>query len=122
MYVAGWIKHGPNGVIATNRKDASDTVATLLADLPALPMAPHRDTDELLSVLRGRGVDVIDWSGWQKIDAAEGVKGEPDGRSRVKIHDWAELLAVGASVRAGTTGNASSRTPGAWLGPGRSHA
>src|SRR6478752_5851362 len=110
MYVAGWIKHGPNGVIATNRKDASDTVATLFADLPGLPTAPHRDTDELLSVLRGRGVDVIDWSGWQKIDAAEGVKGEPDGRSRVKIHDWAELLAVGASVRATSTDRASSRT------------
>ena len=100
MYVAGWIKHGPNGLIATNRKDAADTVATLFADLPALPSAPHRDTDELLAVLRARGVDVVDWAGWQQIDAAEIVKGRPDGRSRVKIHDWAELLAVGASVRA----------------------
>jgi len=104
VYVAGWIKHGPNGLIGTNRKDASDTVATLIADLPSLPTAPHRDTDELLAVLRARGVDLVEWAGWQQIDAAEIVKGQPDGRNRVKIHDWAELLAVGTSVRAGADG------------------
>jgi ferredoxin--NADP+ reductase len=104
VYVAGWIKHGPNGLIGTNRKDASDTVATLFADLPTLPSAPHRDTDELLAVLRARGVDVVDWAGWQHIDAAEVVKGRPAGRSRVKIHDWSELLALGASSDVETAG------------------
>src|SRR6185312_14310914 len=93
VYVAGWIKHGPNGLIGTNRKDASDTVSTLFADLSSLPAAAHRDTDALLEVLRARGVDVVEWAGWQRIDAAEIVKGQPDGRNRVKIHDWAELLA-----------------------------
>ncbi len=107
MYVDGWIKHGPNGVIVTNRKDASDTVTTLLADLPELPAAPHRDTDGLLTVLRSRGVDVVEWAGWQQIDAAESVNGHPDGRTRVKIHDWAELLAIGTWVRTGVTGAAS---------------
>jgi len=95
VYVAGWIKHGPNGLIGTNRKDASETVATLFADLPGLPTAPNRDTDELLALLRDRGAQVVDWIGWQQIDAAEIVKGLPAGRSRVKIHDWAELLEVG---------------------------
>ena len=77
LYVAGWIKHGPSGVIATNRKDALDTVTTLFADLPQLPPARHRDTDALLAVLRARGVEVIDWAGWEQIDAAELVKGRP---------------------------------------------
>ena len=110
VYVAGWIKHGPNGLIGTNRKDASDTVATLFADLPALPSAPHRDTDELLAVLRARGVDVVDWAGWQRIDAAEIAKGGPAGRGRVKIHDWAELLAVGASAHAEAAGGSTGAT------------
>jgi len=99
VYVAGWIKHGPNGLIGTNRKDASDTVATVFADLPGLPEAPRRDTDELLAVLRARGVDVVDWAGWQQIDRAEIVKGQVSGRGRVKLHDWTELLRVGASLR-----------------------
>jgi ferredoxin--NADP+ reductase len=107
LYVAGWIKHGPNGVIGTNRKDAAETVATLFADLPGLRSAPRRDTDELLAVLRARGVDVVDWARWEQIDAAESVKGVPDGRTRVKIHDWAELLSTGALVRAGAPGGFS---------------
>ena len=32
-YAAGWIKRGPSGVIGTNKKDANETVAHLLADL-----------------------------------------------------------------------------------------
>jgi ferredoxin--NADP+ reductase len=95
FYVSGWIKHGPNGLIGTNRKDASDTVATLFTDLDQLPAAPHRDTNTLLAILQARGANVVDWTGWQQIDAAEIVKGRPAGRNRVKIHDWTELLAVG---------------------------
>lgn len=106
MYVAGWIKHGPSGVIGTNRKDASDTVTTLLADLPRLPPAAHRDTDALLAVLRARGVEVVDWAGWQQIDAAEIRKGQSAGRGRVKIHDWADLIAIGTAIRTGATGRA----------------
>ena len=104
VYVAGWIKHGPSGVIATNRKDALDTVTALLADLPQLLPAANRDTDALLAVLRARGVEVVDWAGWEQIDAAEIAKGEPTGRHRVKIHDWAELLAIGTAIRAGVAG------------------
>src|SRR5947208_1947797 len=33
VYVAGWIKRGPSGVIGTNKKGATETVAALLEDL-----------------------------------------------------------------------------------------
>lgn len=36
-YVAGWIKRGPSGIIGTNKKCATDTVHTLLADLASTP-------------------------------------------------------------------------------------
>ena len=32
-YCAGWIKRGPTGIIGTNKKDASETVALLLEDV-----------------------------------------------------------------------------------------
>ena len=32
-YVAGWIKRGPTGVVGTNKHDAHETVASLLADV-----------------------------------------------------------------------------------------
>ena len=36
LYVAGWIKRGPSGVIGTNKKDATETVALLLEDARAV--------------------------------------------------------------------------------------
>ena len=44
QYVTGWIKRGPSGVIGTNKKDANETVAMLVADLEAgtLPDAAGR--------------------------------------------------------------------------------
>ena len=60
-YVAGWIKRGPTGIIGTNKRDARDTVRSLLADAPTLPRAPVRDPDALLQELAERGVRVTTW-------------------------------------------------------------
>jgi ferredoxin/flavodoxin---NADP+ reductase len=91
-YVAGWIKRGPSGVIGTNKKDAAETVASLLTDAPTLPRAPQRDPDALPDLLRSRGVDVVEWDGWQRIDAAELERGRDTGRDRVKIHERGLML------------------------------
>ncbi len=90
-YAAGWIKRGPSGVIGTNKKCANDTVDVLLQDWTTrhlnVPEDPSRAGIDAL--LAGRGVEVIDWTGWQAIDAAEQAAGEPQGRPRVKLvtHD-----------------------------------
>jgi ferredoxin--NADP+ reductase len=85
VYVAGWIKRGPTGVIGTNKSDAAETVATLLADAPELPRASERDPDAVLELLCGRGVDPVEWAGWTAIDAAEQALGAERGCARVKI-------------------------------------
>ena len=46
-YVVGWIKRGPSGVIGTNKKDAADTVAKIVADAEAGALDASRpDADE----------------------------------------------------------------------------
>lgn len=92
VYVAGWIKRGPTGVIGTNKSDAAETVATLLADAPELPRASERDPDAVLELLCGRGVDPVEWAGWTAIDAAEQALGVERGCARVKIADRKGLL------------------------------
>jgi ferredoxin--NADP+ reductase len=99
-YVAGWIKRGPTGIIGTNKKDAVDTVHTLVADLAADPGPSRAVEATAVEVwLRERRPELIDLAGWAAIDAAERAAGERQGRPRVKLCTWEELLATARSVR-----------------------
>ena len=50
-YAVGWIKRGPSGVIGTNKKDAADTVAKIVADAEAGVLdAPRPDADDVRAV------------------------------------------------------------------------
>jgi ferredoxin--NADP+ reductase len=97
-YAVGWIKRGPTGVIGTNKSDAKETVATLFADQDQLPRAPYRDPDAILDLLRERNAAVVNWAGWGAIEAAEMALGVSGGRKRIKIADWAQLLAAAKSA------------------------
>ncbi|MGO9898529.1 MAG: FAD-dependent oxidoreductase [Solirubrobacteraceae bacterium] len=93
VYAAGWIKRGPFGVIGTNKKCAQETTTLLLADHAAgkLPQ-PSASPEELLDTLRDAGVRVVDYAGWEAIDAYERALGEASGRPRVKLVRREELL------------------------------
>ena len=88
-YVVGWIKRGPTGIIGTNRKDANETVRTLLADLAAGARADAAvpSAEDVEQWLVGRCPDLVDLEGWAAIDAHERGAGEPSGRPRVKVVD-----------------------------------
>jgi ferredoxin--NADP+ reductase len=93
VYAAGWIKRGPSGVIGTNKKCAQETTDRLLEDFAqGLLPAPTSTPEELLASLRSGGHKVVDYTGWEAIDAHERALGEPHGRPRVKLVTRAELL------------------------------
>jgi ferredoxin--NADP+ reductase len=99
LYVAGWIKRGPSGVIGTNKKDAAETAARLLEDARA-GLLSHEAGEALEEVLARRGVEFVEYPGWEAIDGAERSAGGPLGRPRVKLASWEELLdAARAAVR-----------------------
>jgi ferredoxin/flavodoxin---NADP+ reductase len=93
VYCAGWIKRGPTGVIGTNKKDATETVELLLADLRDVP---RRGTtaEEVDAYLDQRGIHRVVYAGWISIDEIERAAGEPHGRPRIKLVTWDELLAA----------------------------
>ncbi|MGY1843624.1 FAD-dependent oxidoreductase [Modestobacter sp. SYSU DS0875] len=92
LYASGWVKRGPVGLIGHTKSDAGETVEHLVADLPGLPRAGQRDPDAVPELLRQRGVHLVEWSGWELVDAFERSLGEQAGRERVKVVDRAELL------------------------------
>jgi ferredoxin--NADP+ reductase len=95
-YTVGWIKRGPSGVIGTNKKDAHETVDSLLGDLDAglllEPVDPSAESVEAL--LTERRPDHVTYAGWQAIDRAERAAGEPHERPRRKLCSFDELLAA----------------------------
>jgi ferredoxin--NADP+ reductase len=97
VYVAGWIKRGPSGVIGTNKKDASETVQLLLEELGDAPRK-GRSAAEVEAVLLDRGVQLVVYEGWTSIDELERAAGEPLGRPRVKICTWEDLLGAAERV------------------------
>ena len=100
VYTAGWVKRGPSGVIGTIKKCAQETVARLLEALQAgLLPEPTTPPAALLEELEGRGVEVVDYAGWELIDAHEKSLGEPHGRPRVKLVRRAEHLLHAAASK-----------------------
>lgn len=97
VYVTGWIKRGPSGVIGTNKACAKETVAALLADFDAGRLTrPAYGRRELEGLLGQRRPSRVGLSGWHEIDEAERAAGRAAGRPRVKLTDRARLTTTAA--------------------------
>ncbi len=88
VYVVGWAKRGPSGVIGTNKSDAADVMKLLVEDLKT-----PKDAGDITELL-GDAV-VVSQSHWEAINAAEIAAGEPHGKPRIKSVDKQELLGLG---------------------------
>jgi ferredoxin--NADP+ reductase len=99
VYVTGWIKRGPHGIIGTNKVCAAETVDHLMADAVSGRLPPAEASEVALEdLLRERGIDVVSWQDWQAIDRAEIERGRAAGRPREKLVRIPEMLEV---VKAG---------------------
>ena len=85
LYVVGWAKRGPSGVIGTNKSDAAAVMELLVSDLKHPKSAG--DISELLT-----HQVVVSQDHWQKINEAEVAAGEAKGKPRVKSVIRSELL------------------------------
>ncbi|GIF23543.1 ferredoxin--NADP+ reductase [Actinoplanes tereljensis] len=94
MYVTGWIKRGPVGLIGHTKGDAGETVASIVADEAKLPVAPERDLEAILAHLANRGVRATNWAGWQLLDEHEIALGAPHGRKRVKVVPRTDMIEI----------------------------
>jgi ferredoxin--NADP+ reductase len=94
MYAVGWIKRGPSGIIGTNKPDSFETAKHLIADLPSLSPCESPGRDTVLEFLAGRGVKVVDYPAWTRIDAAEVKRGEAVGKPREKFITIEEMIAA----------------------------
>ena len=85
LYVVGWAKRGPSGVIGTNKSDAAAVIELLVSDLQS-----PKNTGDISELITHQVV--VTQELWQKINEAEIAAGEPKGKPRVKSIERSELL------------------------------
>lgn len=88
VYVVGWAKRGPSGVIGTNKSDAADVMKLLVDDLTT-----PKSVGDITDVITHNRV--VTQAHWQAINEAEVAAGEPLGKPRRKAVDREELLRLG---------------------------
>jgi len=89
MYVVGWAKRGPSGVVGTNKSDAADVIKLLIEDLSAPKNS--QGVEDLLPA----GHVVVDQKKWLRINASEIAAGEALGKPRLKEVSREKLLSLG---------------------------
>ena len=98
LYVTGWAKRGPVGLIGSTKSDALLIVNHMLEDLSKAGncgcIALNRDSKAIDKLLEEKGVKPIDYSGWKRVDAYEREIGSKENRTRKKVVSAEDLCAI----------------------------
>lgn len=92
LYCVGWARRGPSGTIGTNRPDGYAIVDLIAEDIT--DGASRAGRAGLDAILDQRGVRVVKYSDWKKIEEAEAARAR-DGSPREKFVSIAEMIAAG---------------------------
>jgi len=91
LYAVGWARRGPTGTIGTNRPDGFALVEKIGADIG--PGSGKLGRSALDALLESRGVEVVTFRDWQRIEAAENAAAR-SGSPREKFTSIEALLAA----------------------------
>ncbi len=92
VYVTGWLKRGPSGIIGTNRADSIETVESILEDLGKATLWEAPGMAAIETTISGLRKRVVGLSEWRAIDAAEIERGAARGKPREKFTRIEEML------------------------------
>ena len=91
LYCVGWARRGPSGTIGTNRPDSYAVADCIAEDIgEGSGKAGRAALDTLLGE---RGINIVTFRDWQKIEAAEVARAR-EGAPREKFVNITEMMAV----------------------------
>lgn len=93
-YVVGWARSGPQGLIGEHKRASTQVVEHMMADGAGLEgrVLPRREAIDAL--LRERGVQLVSFDDWKRLDDVEVARGERRGAPRDKIVEVEAMLAL----------------------------
>lgn len=104
LYVAGWVKRGPTGVIASTMEDAFATADSIGQDVEqgkdflhgAVGGGGHGGWRGVEREMQEKGLDIrrTNWKDWKRIDEVERARGAQLGKEREKITGVDEMLEI----------------------------
>jgi ferredoxin--NADP+ reductase len=89
LYCVGWARRGPSGTIGTNRPDGFAVIDLIAGDIGAGAGKAGRPGFDALAA--ARGLDVVTFRDWKKIEAAEEQRAR-HGAPREKFVDVADMI------------------------------
>ena len=92
LYCVGWARRGPTGTIGTNRPDGYEVADKIAADIGG-GGGRKEGRPGLDRLLESRGVDVVTFRDWQRIEAAEAARAR-EGSPREKFILIEEMLSA----------------------------
>mmetsp|Transcript_31481 Transcript_31481/g.83937 ORF Transcript_31481/g.83937 Transcript_31481/m.83937 type:complete len:504 (-) Transcript_31481:322-1833(-) len=97
LFVSGWHKNGPTGVIATNIPDSQETAASVLGDLSR--RQSHACPETVEQTLKQRGINVVTFQDWKAVEAEELRRGAEDQKVALRLTDASEMLRLVENAR-----------------------
>jgi len=94
MYSTGWIKRGPTGVIGTNKLDSGETVDCIIEDIESgsLLSPEAADPRHISDLINERQPQHFSYEDWLRLNELEILKGQEQGRPRVKYTSIDDML------------------------------
>ncbi len=94
LFVVGWARRGPTGVIPANRADAMAIAERVSAWLANHAGGAKPGPAALDALLAARGVRVVSLTDWERINRTEIARGAATGQPRQKIPSVGEMLTL----------------------------
>jgi ferredoxin--NADP+ reductase len=93
-YVVGWARTGAQGLIGSHKAASAHVVAHMIDDGIGLAARALPERDEIISVLRERGIQIVSFDDWKQLDEVEVTRGERRDAPRDKIVDVGTMLDI----------------------------
>jgi NADPH-dependent glutamate synthase beta subunit-like oxidoreductase len=97
LYCVGWARRGPSGTIGTNRPDGYEVAEKIATSLKGGDSSKFGRAG-LDALLDGRGIEVVTFRDWQKIEQAEIARART-GSPREKFTQVGDMLAAAGKAR-----------------------
>ncbi|KAF8767681.1 NADPH:adrenodoxin oxidoreductase like protein [Argiope bruennichi] len=93
LYCSGWVKTGPIGVLVSTMSGSYETGEVVLKDLANGELnSTTKGRDEVLDLLKKKGVKYVTFKDWQKLDKIERERGKELGKDRAKFYNVDDML------------------------------